>query len=100
MSGSMHGEKFWKQEQNNVGMKMMKVRKKMICLWRYRWVCSCAAFDAVTVLVQDMGWDQGSGLGQNNDGQAEAIRVNKKADRVGECLRCFFSWLPCRQYPL
>ena len=26
----MHGDKFWKQEQNNVGMKMMKVREKMI----------------------------------------------------------------------
>lgn len=45
------------------------------------------------VLRQDMGWDRGSGLGQNNDGQQEAIRVTKKQDRVGECARGFPSRL-------
>jgi len=55
-SGSMKGEKFWKQEEGNVGMKLMK----------------------------GMGWEgQGSGLGKNDSGQHEALRVTMKADRTG-----------------
>jgi len=53
--GSRHGEKFWEQEDNNVGMKMMK----------------------------GMGWERGQGIGKDGAGEQEAIKVTKKSDRVG-----------------
>ena len=38
-SGSMHGEKFWKQEEGNVGMKMMKVTMLAICVFCLFGIC-------------------------------------------------------------
>jgi hypothetical protein len=56
-SGSRAGDSFWTEEQNNFGMKMMK----------------------------GMGWEQGKGLGKNEDGQKQYLRAKYKADAKGEC---------------
>ncbi|GAB5364153.1 hypothetical protein AAMO2058_000944300 [Amorphochlora amoebiformis] len=54
-SAGRHGEKFWDEERNNFGFKMM----------------------------QRMGWSQGEGLGKNRKGTTSFIRVSQKRDNSG-----------------
>ncbi len=54
-SGSRAGDSFWQEEAGNFGMKMMK----------------------------GMGWEQGKGLGKNEDGQKQYLRAKYKADAKG-----------------
>jgi len=54
-SAGRHGDSFWKEEQDNIGMKLLK----------------------------GMGWDAGQGLGKNGQGMATAVKQIRKQDNRG-----------------
>ena len=54
-SAGRHGESFWVEEQNNVGMRLLK----------------------------GMGWEQGQGLGKTGQGSTAAIKQRLKKDNAG-----------------
>lgn len=41
-------------------------------------------------LLEKMGWTKGKGLGANEDGMTEHIRVSHKNDSKGLCFHIFF----------
>lgn len=57
-SASRQGNTFWEEEQTNKGLKLM----------------------------QQMGWKQGKGLGKEEQGAANHIRVKVKNNTEGESL--------------
>ena len=54
-SAGRHGDSFWKEEKDNVGMKLLK----------------------------SMGWDQGQGLGKDGNGRTTAVKQFRKKDNAG-----------------
>lgn len=54
-SAGRHGESFWSEEKDNVGLKLLK----------------------------SMGWGMGEGLGKNNQGRTDAVKQFRKKDNSG-----------------
>jgi len=54
-SAGRHGDSFWKEEKDNVGMKLLK----------------------------SMGWDMGQGLGKDGNGRTSAVKQFRRKDNAG-----------------